>query len=67
MVEVVQWGITYLMIGALVQMVFQGLANVLDSPRLNTREGMVTMLVWPIALIVFMLHFVKGLLGNRKK
>jgi len=65
--EVVQWSITYMMIGVLVQMILQGLANMLESPKLDVKEGIVTILVWPIALLVFMWFFIRGMLGNREE
>jgi len=65
--EVVQWSITYMMIGVLVQMILQGLANMLESPKLDVKESIGTILVWPIALLVFMWFFVRGMLENREK
>ena len=56
-----------MMIGVLVQMILQGLANVLESPKLDVKEGIVTILVWPIALLVFMWFFIRGMLENREK
>ena len=67
MVEVVQWSITYLMVGAIVQMVLQGLAGWLESPKLNVKESIGTIAVWPIAVIVFLAFFIRGILGNREE
>ena len=67
MVEVIRWGISYLMVGVIVQMSLQGLAKMLESPKLDIREGVTTILVWPLALLLFMWFFVKGYLENREK
>lgn len=61
MVEVVQWVANYLMIGVLIQFVLQGLARVLDSPKLDVKESVVTILIWPVAVCLFTWFFVKGL------
>lgn len=67
MVEVIQWSITYLMVGAIVQIILQGLAGWLESPKLNVKESIGTIAVWPIAVIVFLAFFIRGILGNREE
>ena len=67
MVEVIQWVITYVMIGALVHLGLQSMMGWLETPKLELRESVGTMLLWPIAVLVFVWFFVKGLLENREK
>ena len=65
MVEVIRWVANYLMIGMIVQLLIQYLAKVLESPKLDIKESVVTILIWPIALAIFMWFFIKGL-GKRE-
>ena len=65
MVEVIRWVANYLMIGMAVQLLIQYLAKVLESPKLDVKESVVTILIWPIALAIFMWFFIKGL-GKRE-
>ena len=67
MVEVGMWVLNYLVIGIVVQIGLEVLTKWLDSPRLTFKEGMGTILGWPIAVLVFIWFFVKGLLENREK
>ena len=66
MVEVIRWVANYLMIGMIVQLLIQYLAKVLESPKLDIKESVVTILIWPIALAIFMWFFIKGILGKRE-
>ena len=67
MVEVIGWVLNYIVIGAVVQLLIQYLAKVLESPRLDVKESYVTILLWPIAVLIFTWFFVKGILGNREE
>lgn len=61
MIEVIRWVVNYLMAGVIVQFLLQGLAGVLESPKLDIKESIVTILVWPIALLIFGWYFVIGI------
>lgn len=65
--EVIGWVLNYLVIGAVVQLLIQYLAKVLESPRLDVKESYVTILLWPIAVLLFTWFFVRGILGNREE
>ena len=67
MVEIGMWVLNYLVIGIVIQMLLQGLSRVLESPKLTFKEGLGTVVVWPLAVILFTWFFVKGYLENREK
>ena len=67
MIEVIRWVANYLMVGVIVQLVIQGLARVLESPKLDIKESVITIAVWPMALAMFTWFFIKGVLGNREQ
>lgn len=55
--------ITYLFIGVTFNLVLDLLTGYLESEnRLNFKEKVIATLIWPIALIIFTYHFVKGLI-----
>lgn len=55
--------ITYLFIGVTFNLVLDLLNGYLESEnRLNFKEKVIATLIWPIALIIFTYHFVKGLI-----
>lgn len=65
--EVVRWVVNYLVIGVIVQLGIQGLAKVIESPKLDVKESIGTMLVWPLSVLVFVWFFVRGLLRKREE
>lgn len=67
MVEIMMWVANYLMIGVLVQLLIQGLAKLLESPKLDIKESVITIAVWPIAMAMFTWFFIKGILENRER
>ena len=67
MIEVVRWVANYLMVGVVVQFVIQGLASLLESPKLDVKESVITIAVWPMALAMFIWFFIKGILANRER
>ena len=67
MIEVIRWVANYLMVGVVVQFVIQGLASLLESPKLDVKESVITIAVWPMALAMFTWFFIKGILGNRER
>lgn len=67
MVEVGMWVLNYLVIGIVVQVGLEVLTKWLDSPRLTFKEGIGTILVWPLAVLLFTWFFIRGVLENREK
>lgn len=67
MIEVIRWVANYLMVGVIVQFMIQGLASLLKSPKLDVKESVITIVVWPMALAMFTWFFIKGILTNRER
>jgi hypothetical protein len=54
--------ILYLVIGVGWDIVYNFIAFITESNnRLNTYERIICLLAWPIVIIIFVYHFIKGL------
>ena len=56
------WIIYYLLIGIGWDIIYSFLAHILESKNiLNNHERVISLVIWPISLSIFMYHFIKGL------
>jgi hypothetical protein len=56
------WIIYYLLIGIGWDIIYSFLARILESKNiLNNHERVISLVIWPISLSIFMYHFIKGL------
>ena len=54
--------IIYLLIGVGWDIIYSFIANITESKnKLNNRERVISLVIWPIVLIIFGYHFIKGL------
>ncbi len=54
--------ITYLLIGIGWDIIYSFISNIIESKNtLDNKERLISLLFWPIVLIIFMYHFIKGL------
>ena len=58
--------LTYLFIGVIFNFLFDLIINYIESEehRFTIMERVMTTLLWPIALIVFVFNFIKTLIGK---
>jgi len=58
--------LTYLFIGVIFNFLFDLIINYIESEehRFTMMERVMTTLLWPIALIVFVFNFIKTLIGK---
>jgi hypothetical protein len=57
------WIVTYLLIGVGWDILYTFIANVIESSnKLNNLERVISLVLWPIIIIIFVYHFIKGLL-----
>jgi len=55
--------IIYLLIGIGWDIIYSFISNIIESKNtLDNRERLISLLFWPIVLIIFMYHFIKGLI-----
>ena len=56
------WIATYLLIGVGFDIIYSFIANITESKnKLDNKERLISLLFWPIVLIIFTYHFIKGL------
>jgi len=54
--------IIYLLIGIGWDIIYSFVANITESKnKLDNRERAISLVLWPIVLIIFTYHFIKGL------
>ncbi len=54
--------ITYLLIGIIWDIIYNFISTIIESSnKLNNFERTISLLAWPIVLIIFGYHFIKGL------
>ena len=54
--------IIYLLIGVGWDIIYSFIANITESKnKLDNRERVISLVLWPIVLIIFGYHFIKGL------
>jgi hypothetical protein len=57
------WITTYLLIGIGWDIIYSFISNIIESKNtLNNKERLISLLFWPIVLIIFVYHFIKGLM-----
>jgi len=57
------WITTYLLIGIGWDIIYSFISNIIESKNtLDNKERLISLLFWPIVLIIFMYHFIKGLI-----
>lgn len=55
--------IIYLLIGVGWDIIYSFISNIIESKNtLDNKERLISLLFWPIVLIIFMYHFIKGLI-----
>jgi len=58
----ISWITTYLLIGIGWDIIYSFISNIIESKNtLNNKERLISLLFWPIVLIIFGYHFIKGL------
>jgi len=59
----ISWITTYLLIGIGWDIIYSFISNIIESKNtLDNKERLISLLFWPIVLIIFMYHFIKGLI-----
>ena len=59
----ISWITTYLLIGIGWDIIYSFISNIIKSKNtLDNKERLISLLFWPIVLIIFMYHFIKGLI-----
>ena len=59
----ISWITTYLLIGIGWDIIYSFISNIIESKNtLNNKERLISLLFWPIVLIIFVYHFIKGLI-----
>lgn len=54
--------ITYLLIGIIWDIIYNFISTIIGSNnKLNNWERVISLVLWPIVLIIFTYHFIKGL------
>lgn len=57
------WIATYLLIGVGWDIIYNFISTVIESSnKFDYKERVISLVLWPITLIIFMYHFVKGLI-----
>jgi len=55
--------ITYLFIGIIWDIIYNFISTIVESSnKLNNWERVISLVLWPIVIIIFMYHFIKGLI-----
>jgi hypothetical protein len=55
--------IIYLLIGVGWDIIYSFIANITESKnKLDNRERVISLVLWPIVIIIFGYHFIKGLI-----
>jgi len=55
--------ITYLLIGVVWDIIYNFVSTIIESNnKLNSWERVVSLVLWPIIIIIFGYHFIKGLI-----
>ena len=58
----ISWITTYLLIGIGWDIIYSFISNIIESKNtLDNRERIISLVLWPIVLIIFTYHFIKGL------
>lgn len=61
----ISWITTYLLIGIGWDIIYSFISNIIESKNtLDNKERLISLLFWPIVLIIFMYHFIKGLINK---
>ena len=56
------WIATYLLIGVGFDIIYSFIANITESKnKLSNYERVISLVIWPISLSIFMYHFIKEL------
>jgi hypothetical protein len=56
--------IIYLLIGVGWDIIYSFIANITESKnKLDNKERVISLVLWPIVIIIFGYHFIKGLLN----
>jgi len=56
--------ITYLLIGVVWDIIYNFVSTIIESNnKLNSWERVISLVLWPIIIIIFGYHFIKGLLN----
>jgi hypothetical protein len=59
----ISWITTYLLIGIGWDIIYSFISNIIESKNtLDNKERLISLLFWQIVLIIFMYHFIKGLI-----
>lgn len=59
----ISWITTYLLIGIGWDIIYSFISNIIESKNtLDNKERLISLLFWPIVLIIFTYHFIKGLI-----
>ena len=55
--------ITYLLIGVVWDIIYNFVSTIIESNnKLNSWERVISLVLWPIIIIIFGYHFIKGLI-----
>jgi hypothetical protein len=55
--------ITYLFIGIVWDIIYNFISTIIESSnKLNNWERVISLVLWPIVIIIFGYHFIKGLI-----
>ena len=55
--------ITYLLIGVVWDIIYNFVSTIIESNnKLNNWERVISLVLWPIIIIIFGYHFIKGLI-----
>ena len=56
------WIVTYLLVGVVWDIIYNFISTIIESSnKLNSWERVVSLVLWPIIVIIFGYHFIKGL------
>ena len=54
--------ITYLFIGIVWDIIYNFISTIIESSnKLNNWERVISLVLWPIVIIIFIYHFIKGM------
>jgi len=57
--------ITYLFIGIIWDIIYNFISTIIESSnKLNNWERVISLVLWPIIIIIFGYHFIKGLINK---
>lgn len=58
------WIATYLLIGVAWDVIYNFISTIIESSnKLNNWERVISLVLWPIIVIIFGYHFIKGLIN----